>query len=170
MLHLQSHQHCGQVFSPFVQTLCPLCHLAEYTGTSRLLFLTLQQLFFFKQLLHLLFTFHWSLWLFYPFATNTQYRFHITIVTAHPHSRHHIGLRDPVSESALPVSFNGLSSDCTLYHGCITQAVTWWQSQVLLLLFSLHIKLAQKPRRTSALRSHLMHISATANPTTCMPL
>lgn len=46
MLHLQSHQHCGQVFSPFVQTLCPLCHLAEYTGTSRLLFLTLQQLFF----------------------------------------------------------------------------------------------------------------------------
>lgn len=164
MLHLQSHQHHGEVLSPFALTLVPAGRRYQsikvaisYTPTALIS----------PSSLHLLLIPVSVLSICYQHAQSTD----LTSLSLHPHSRHHIGLRDPVSQNAVPPSFNGLYGDRMLQHGGITHAVTCRQSQVLLLLFFLHIKLVPKPRGTNMLRFHLIHQqNATTNSTKCMPL
>lgn len=64
-----------------------------------------------------------------------------TSLLLRPRSRHLIGLRGP--GVSLCYLLHLMDSTVTV-HCSITQAVTWRQSPVLLLLLSLHIKLAQK--------------------------
>lgn len=96
----------------------------------------------------------------------TEYWFHITIVTSSQQTPYW-----PQGPCVSLLYLLHLMDSMVTVHCSITQAVTWRQSQVLLFLFSLHIKLAQKPRGISALRSHLIHkLNATANSTICMSL
>lgn len=114
-----------------------------------------------------LFTFHWSLWLFYPFARNT----HRVLI---PYHDRNILTADTILAlgtlcHSLLYLLHLMDSMVTVH--CSTAAlVKLWPGDSLgccCLSFPCTSKLAQKPRGTDSLRSHLIHqVSATANPIT----